>query len=275
VAALSEENTTYEDEKRLEASTTRSHNNDELFDVNRYDDKTTAIAKRTEQRERERPSPSRRKPVKDDDENKDKFQVKHPTMNDILCGQSRVCASHEGNRHFQAVLDRFARKYEKATSKQEKMTMTKEIVAIIHNQGGKFLKNKDGMWEEISTVAARDKVSHALRTKVASWKRQEQQRLQQSRIAKGSSNTKKSKHRKGSRRSSAPATSKPFSDISPGTSFDGSDSTASESKVSDMLRYQQQVFENLRSPPRQNTTTTDTIDNEPLPFCPRRSTSFF
>jgi len=268
------------------ASTTRSHNNDELFNVNRYDDKITAMTKRIEQRERdrdrerdrerERPSRSRRKPVKDDDENKDKFQVEHPTTNDILCGQSRVCASHEGNRNFQAVLDSFAGKYQKATNKQEKMTMTKEIVAIIHNLGGKFLKNKDGMWEEISTVAARDKVSHALRTKVASWKRQEQHRLQQSRIGKGSSNTKKSKHRKGAQRSSAPATSKTFSNISPGTSFDGSDSTASESKVSDMLRYQQQVFANLTSPPprQHNTTSTDAIDNEPLPVSPRCSSSF-
>eukprot|EP00537_Pseudo-nitzschia_pungens_P015486 CAMPEP_0172407846 /NCGR_PEP_ID=MMETSP1061-20121228/75551_1 /TAXON_ID=37318 /ORGANISM="Pseudo-nitzschia pungens, Strain cf. pungens" /LENGTH=437 /DNA_ID=CAMNT_0013143957 /DNA_START=171 /DNA_END=1484 /DNA_ORIENTATION=+ len=311
VAAFSDEKPIYEDEKRLEASTTRSHNNDELFNVNRYDDETAAITKasttrshnnddelfnanryddeitattkrieqRKRERERERPSRSRRKPVKDDDENKDKFQVEHPTINDILCGQSRVCASHEGNRNFQAVLDSYAGKYQKATNKQEKMTMTKEIVAIIHNLGGKFLKNKDGMWEEISTVAARDKVSHALRTKVASWKRQEQHRLQQSRIGKGSSNTKKSKHRKEARRSSAPATSKTFSNISPGTSFDGSDSTASESKVSDMLRYQQQVFANLTSPPpppprQHNTTSTDAIDNEPLPLSPRCSSSF-
>merc|ERR1740138_939022 len=83
------------------------------------------------------------------------------------------------------------------------MMMTKEIVACINNTGGRFLKyNKTkttetengnvGMWEEISNVAARDKVSHALRTKVASWKRQQQQQQQQflemnnDTIAKGS-----------------------------------------------------------------------------------------
>merc|ERR1712193_58445 len=57
--------------------------------------------------------------------------------------------------------------------------MTKEVVSIIHADGGRFLKYKDGMWEEISNVAARDKVSHALRTKVASWKKQKQQLLVQ------------------------------------------------------------------------------------------------
>merc|ERR1712199_133601 len=67
------------------------------------------------------------------------------------------------------------------TSKQEKMCMTKEVVRIIQvDNGGRFLKFKDGMWEEISIVAARDKVSHALRTKVASWKRQKAQLLKQS-----------------------------------------------------------------------------------------------
>jgi len=51
------------------------------------------------------------------------------------------------------------------------MMTTKEIVACIHNSGGRFLKfkNNDGMWEEISNSAAHDKVSHVLRTKAASY----------------------------------------------------------------------------------------------------------
>merc|ERR1712194_739036 len=108
-------------------------------------------------------------------------RVKFPTECDILCGQSRICASHVGNKRFQAVLDTYTARYDKATSKQEKMMTTKEIVGYIHNLGGRFLKfkNNDGMWEEISNVAARDKVSHALRTKAASWKRHQHQQLLQ------------------------------------------------------------------------------------------------
>lgn len=105
-------------------------------------------------------------------------RVDEPKSEDVLCGQSRVCASHPGNQTFQKVLSEFAHKYDIATSKQEKMHMTKAIVATIHDTGGRFLKYKNGMWEEISIVAARDKVSHALRTKVASWKRQHQQLLE-------------------------------------------------------------------------------------------------
>ena len=55
--------------------------------------------------------------------------------------------------------------YNNETSKQVKMTMTREIVKRMNNQfNSRFLKqNKAGDWEEISTAAARDKVSHALR----------------------------------------------------------------------------------------------------------------
>jgi len=120
-------------------------------------------------------SSRRRKSIGDKDVVEEELvRVEQPAENDILCGQSRVCASHGGNKRFSAVLDQFADRYDAATSKQEKMTMTKEIVAILKTRG-RFLKCKDGMWEEISTVAARDKVSHALRTRVASWKRQHQQ----------------------------------------------------------------------------------------------------
>ncbi|KAL3921852.1 MAG: hypothetical protein SGILL_002526 [Bacillariaceae sp.] len=106
------------------------------------------------------------------------YTVDMPGKFDVLCGQSRVCASHSGNKRFQIVLDMFAPRYDAATSKQEKMTMTKEIVKSIQSSGGRFLKYKDGHWLEISDVTARDKASHALRTKAASMKRQRADRAE-------------------------------------------------------------------------------------------------
>ena len=113
------------------------------------------------------------KKILTDNDNTDKpvntmDRVKFPTECDILCSQSRICASHVGNKRFQAVLDIYAARYDNATRKQEKMMTTKEIVACIHNSSGRFLqfKKEHGMWEEISNTAAREKVSHALRTKV-------------------------------------------------------------------------------------------------------------
>merc|ERR1712072_840494 len=111
----------------------------------------------------------------DKDNEEQRVRVETPTEFDILCGQSRFCANHRGNKCFSVVLDQFAERYDAATSKHEKMKMTKEVVAILHKTGGRFLKYKDGAWEEITNVAARDKVSHALRTKVASWKRHRRQ----------------------------------------------------------------------------------------------------
>jgi hypothetical protein len=196
------------------------------------------------------------------------IRVEIPTELDILCGQSRICASHTGNKRFQTVLDTYATRYDNATSKQEKMIMTKEVVACIHNSNGRFLKYKnnsnnedgDGIWEEISNVAARDKVSHALRTKVSSWKRQQQQLLLQAKddnnnnndgVAAGSggrrrSSMSKSRHRKGgvgrNRRSSSSSFASNASDIMTNSFDGGSDSTA---VVNDLMKAQRQIFATL------------------------------
>lgn len=167
---------------------------------------------------------------------------------DVLCGQSRICANHTGNRRFQVVLDLYAPKYDIATSKQEKMTLTKEIVACIGTSGGRFLKYKDGLWQEISTVTARDKVSHALRTKVASWKRQQQQQKDEKRGSPQKEKASSPRRRRSSahsrRRSSASSVVTSASDIVT-TSFDGND-PASVSLVEDLLKTQREIFANLQ-----------------------------
>merc|ERR1712232_1185051 len=120
--------------------------------------------------------------------------------------------------------------------------------------GGRFLKYKNGEWEEISNVAARDKVSHALRTKVASWKRQQQQLLEGKNYSpvgvRRSSCTPRSwgkpKHRKGGRRSSSSSIATSDSDIIT-TSFDGNDST-SATVVNDLMEAQREIFSKLTSP---------------------------
>lgn len=173
-----------------------------------------------------------------------------PGKFDVLCGQSRICASHTGNRRFQVVLDIFAPRYDAATSKQEKMTMTKEIVASIQQAGGRFLKYKDGQWEEISDVTARDKTSHAIRTKVTSWKRQQQEKKGES-GRRSSTTPSRASHRRGGmlrkiRRSSDSSVNTSASDIV-ATSFDGNDS-ASANVMSELIKAQKQIFATLTSP---------------------------
>ena len=175
-----------------------------------------------------------------------------PNKFDILCGQSRICATHTGNCRFQVVLDIYAPKYENISSKQEKMALTKEIVECIHMAGGKFLKYKDGVWEEISDVMARDKVSHALRTKVASWKRQQEQANEKAKQNKKKSfekvtPVKKSRHSRHSKRHSSSSII--------ASSFDASDKTKS-SVMDDLLKAQREIFASLTQS-EQGTPSTD------------------
>lgn len=182
-------------------------------------------------------------------------RVEMPKKVDILCGQSRVCASHPGNRIFQNVLDDFAYQYDCATSKQEKMKMTKAVVSIIHSSGGRFLKYNDGMWEEISIVAARDKVSHALRTKVASWKRQSKQNIDRYEVL--------ARRRPNAKRSSAlrPKRQPPFfnppntdtADIVPLPLDAKENNSRVPSAVSSLFYNQQEIFAHLTTVPTQPT----------------------
>eukprot|EP00538_Stauroneis_constricta_P004651 CAMPEP_0119572270 /NCGR_PEP_ID=MMETSP1352-20130426/44536_1 /TAXON_ID=265584 /ORGANISM="Stauroneis constricta, Strain CCMP1120" /LENGTH=454 /DNA_ID=CAMNT_0007621955 /DNA_START=62 /DNA_END=1426 /DNA_ORIENTATION=+ len=177
-----------------------------------------------------------------------------PSKFDVLCGQSRICANHTGNRRFQVVLDIYASTYQKANTKQEKMSLTKEIVGCIASSGGRFLKYKDGVWAEIPTVTARDKVSHALRTKVASWKRQQQAspspasspargsarragrkpaRSKSALVQSTSKSNKVTKHRK--RRSST------------SIALHGSFDSTSSNVMDDLLKSQREIFASLKS----------------------------
>jgi hypothetical protein len=161
-----------------------------------------------------------------------------PSKFDVLCGQSRICANHTGNRRFQVVLDIYAPKYEDAKSKQDKMMLTKEIVSCIATSSGRFLKFNDGMWVEISDVTARDKVSHALRTKVRSWKREQEETL--SATPKKRASIRK---RRNIRRRSAPSAVPSMSEVR-AVSFDGS-ITSSPSIMDELLRTQREIFEKL------------------------------
>lgn len=202
-----------------------------------------ATIAKLKQRKQRKPSPSRSGKTNDtkNDGNKPSARVAIPKSEDILCGQSRICASHPGNQTFQRVLGDYAHTYDIATSKQEKMQMTKAVVLTIHDSGGRFLKFREGMWEEISTVAARDKVSHALRTKVNSWKRQHKQLLKKdSDPFAPPKRTSLSRHCR--KRSIRDSSSSPVS-------FD--ERQQESSKFSDLLRSQQTNFANMAATPEE------------------------
>ena len=183
----------------------------------------------------------------DANQEEEKSDVEVPTKFDVLCGQSRICANHTGNRRFQVVLDIYATRYDAARSKQEKMTLTKEIVGCIGTSGGRFLKYKDGVWTEISSVMARDKVSHALRTKVQSRKKQEEAEQANASKKKDKEGSIRKSRRPSRRRSAPSSSSSPSVSEVRAVSFDGSDgSNASSNAIMDeLLRSQREIFEQL------------------------------
>lgn len=90
--------------------------------------------------------------------------VENPADFDILCGKDKTHAKSKGNQMFKERIEIMKVPYAAASTKQDKMKITKEIVAFMQLQfGSRFLKMEGDQWEEITEQAARDKVSHALR----------------------------------------------------------------------------------------------------------------
>ena len=86
--------------------------------------------------------------------------VTQPEKTDILCGKDKSCVLHEGSVYFRKVIDQYRDRYcSDSTNKQEKMNITREIVAKL-NKTSRFLKydQREGVWKTISALAARDKV---------------------------------------------------------------------------------------------------------------------
>ena len=90
--------------------------------------------------------------------------VASPSDMDILCSKDKSVAKHPGNLVFRERIEQVTAQYSAATSKQEKMRITRDIVTFMQLQhGSRFLKQNGSDWAEITDQMARDKVSHALR----------------------------------------------------------------------------------------------------------------
>jgi hypothetical protein len=91
-----------------------------------------------------------------------------PGRFDVLLGRGKKNTGHHGNEQLQTVLNMHSGRYNSTTSRNEKTAIAKAIVQSIQITGeppGRFLKfDKDANgWVEVDDVAARIKVSHAIR----------------------------------------------------------------------------------------------------------------
>lgn len=77
----------------------------------------------------------------------------------IWISPDKQSVNHEGSKRFREVIEQFIHRYQKAVTKYEKMNLTKEIYDTI-KVNSRFLKYNEETpcWEEVTSMAARDKV---------------------------------------------------------------------------------------------------------------------
>jgi len=89
------------------------------------------------------------------------------TWTDVLSGRNATIWSHEGNRCFQRVVAHMLGAVN-ATDKVSRNQIVSQVIAAIHQRGGRFLKKNatTNQWEELPIEKVRAKVSHALRDRL-------------------------------------------------------------------------------------------------------------
>ena len=87
-----------------------------------------------------------------------------PAPSDVLFGRGKLVKDNPGNIFLHRLAEERMSRYER-TSKWEKTVIASEIIAIIQERHGRFLKMEHGSWVQVHGEAAREKVSHAFRSR--------------------------------------------------------------------------------------------------------------
>lgn len=88
---------------------------------------------------------------------------------DVVCGRGeKLCRIHPGNIWFRSVIDSHRDEYKRATHRETKTTLVRQIIDIVERRGGRFVKKVKlpaGSigWIRVDDRAAREKVGYAIR----------------------------------------------------------------------------------------------------------------
>jgi hypothetical protein len=86
----------------------------------------------------------------------------HVTLKDVLLGRGGKINTHLGNRQFRSLVTSHQYSYLLA-KKNEKAFIAKQIVEIVHSNGGRFLRPEGDDWAPVPIQRAISKTSQALR----------------------------------------------------------------------------------------------------------------
>jgi hypothetical protein len=87
-----------------------------------------------------------------------------PGSVDVLFGRGKPIQEHPGNLRYHYILDMYQDPYEGA-KKFQKMEISETVVHLVKKYHGRFLKQDGAGWVAVDDTTARDKVSHAFRTR--------------------------------------------------------------------------------------------------------------
>ncbi|OEU12879.1 hypothetical protein FRACYDRAFT_191130, partial [Fragilariopsis cylindrus CCMP1102] len=91
-------------------------------------------------------------------------EIMNETENDVLCGRGGATLRHPGNKRYRDLIDSNKETY-RISTKEEKTSISRSIVATIRNQQGRFLVERNKLWYDIGDAKATEKTSQALREK--------------------------------------------------------------------------------------------------------------
>lgn len=83
-----------------------------------------------------------------------------PSSFSVICGRGKECFDSEGNKRFRQIINKFLESYAAAPGKSEKSAIVSKAMNIIREASpqGAFVKCEKGIWFEVSTRYAREKV---------------------------------------------------------------------------------------------------------------------
>lgn len=106
--------------------------------------------------------------VQDDDNNatndNNKESIIVPRKFDVLFGRGKIAKTHTGNLRALLLCEMNYSRYESPLSgKYGKTEVADQIVRMIHESGGRFLRPENGGWVEVDDTDAREKIAHFFR----------------------------------------------------------------------------------------------------------------
>mmetsp|Transcript_2924 Transcript_2924/g.5932 ORF Transcript_2924/g.5932 Transcript_2924/m.5932 type:complete len:198 (+) Transcript_2924:315-908(+) len=89
---------------------------------------------------------------------------------DVVCtaqGAPSKERIYTGNNRFNVLVDLSLGSYNRAETRKQKSVIVRNIVDAVRKSGGKFIREQDGLWQDVGNVKAREKASTAIRNKLS------------------------------------------------------------------------------------------------------------